>query len=280
VNRNLLAVYGLKYNPFSPELPVEALLVTSRFESFAWRVTALAREGGFALVTGKPGDGKSVTLRLLEDRLGGLRDVRIGVLTRPQSQVADFYRELGDLFAVPLTPHNRWAGAKALRERWQTHADTILYRPVLLIDEAQEAQPAVLNELRHLCSAHLDSRTLLTVVLAGDERLTDKLRREELLPLGSRMRVRLNLEPATPAELTDCLRHVMEKAGNSRLMTPELITTLGEHAAGNYRVLMVLADELLAEGARRELPQLDEKLYFELFALPVPERPKRPGRAR
>ena len=163
-----------------------------------------------------------------------------------------------------------------LRERWQAHFEASLYRPVLLIDEAQETQATVLNELRHLCSAQLDSRLLLTVVLAGDARLTEKLRTPDLVPMGSRIRVRLALESATAEELGDCLRHVMAAAGNARLMTPELVTTLSEHAAGNLRIMMGLAQDLLAEAARRQLPAIDEKLYFELFAPPPPA----PGRSK
>jgi general secretion pathway protein A len=71
VNKKLLALYGLKWNPFSPDVPVEALQVTPRIESFCWRVEQLVGEGGFALVTGSPGAGKSVTLRLLAERLSG-----------------------------------------------------------------------------------------------------------------------------------------------------------------------------------------------------------------
>jgi len=82
------------------------------------------------------------------------------------------------------------AGAKVLRDRWQAHIDASLSRPVLIVDEAQEMKPPVLAELRLLSSARLDSHILLTVVLAGDSRLLERLRCDELLPLGSRMRVR------------------------------------------------------------------------------------------
>jgi hypothetical protein len=80
-------------------------------------------------------------------------------------------------------------GSKVLRDRWQCHIDAALSRPVLIVDEAQEMLPTVLAELRLLSSARLDSHILLTVVLGGDGRLLERLRSEELAPLGSRMRV-------------------------------------------------------------------------------------------
>ena len=78
-------------------------------------------------------DSGSAALRILAEHLGNLRDVVVGILSRPQASLADFYRELGHLFSVPLAPHNRWASAKALREKWFHHIENSLYRPVLLI---------------------------------------------------------------------------------------------------------------------------------------------------
>lgn len=269
MNRTLQTLYGLKWNPFSPELPTEACRSTPRLELFGSRIEGLAQEGGFALLTGDVGTGKSVALRLLVRRLGALRDVTVGVFTRPQSAVPDFYRELGELFGLRLSPHNRWAGAKLLRERWRAHIEQALFRAVLIIDEAQEMRPAVLQELRLLASAELDSRALLTVVLAGDLRLAESFRSPELLSVGSRLRVRLALESLSPAELADVLRHVLAEAGNPGLMTPELIAVLAEHALGNLRVLMNFAGELLDTALQRKVTRLDEKLYLEVFAQPL-----------
>jgi general secretion pathway protein A len=281
MNPKLLALYGLKWNPFSPELPTEAIYVPPRLENFCWRIEhAQIREGGFALIHGEPGSGKSVALRLLAERLSRLVDINLGAIAHPQSNLADFYREMGDVFAVPLRPHNRWGGFKSLRERWITHLESTRRRPVLLIDEAQEMSPAVLCELRLLSSARFDSQPLLCVVLAGDARLIEKLRREELIPLGSRIRTRLGLEHASRDELLDCLNHLLAGAGNASLMSKELRHTLCDHAAGNYRILTTLAAELLAVAAQRELAQLDEKLYLEVFAQPAPVAPRRAASTR
>lgn len=281
MSQKLLALYGLKFNPFSPELPLDAIYLPPRVENFYWRIeNAQIGEGGFAMVHGEPGSGKSVTLRLLAERLARMADITVGTINHPQSNLADFYREMGDVFAVPLKPHNRWGGFKVLRERWIAHLESTRRRAVLLIDEAQEMRPAVLCELRLLASARFDSQPLLCVVLAGDARLIEKLRRDELVPLGSRIRTRLALEHANRDELAACLTHLLATAGNTSLMTPQLQQTLCDHAAGNYRVLTTMAAELLAVAAQRESTKLDEKLYLEVFSPPDSTTVRRKAAAR
>jgi general secretion pathway protein A len=246
-SKKLLAQWGLKWNPFSPELPSDGLLATPMIENFAWRVEQLVQEGGFALITGESGTGKSVALRIVAGRLSALRDVTVGVIERPQSKSPDFYRELGDIFAVKLTPHNRWGGFKALRERWRVHMASSRIRPVLLVDEAQEMSPDVLGEPRILSSADFDAKL------------------EDLVPLGTRIRTRLVTEVASREELLELLRYAISKAGNATLMTAELMDTLVDHSAGNYRLLMSMGAELLAYGMANEVAQLDEKCYLEIF---------------
>lgn len=267
MNKKLLGLYSLKFNPFSPQVPVSAFWISPPLESFCWRIEQQVGEGGFALAVGDPGTGKSTALRLLADRLSNLPNLSIGILTRPQAQLADFYRELGHLFGVPLSPHNRWNSSKALREKWLAHIDTALYRPVLLIDEAQEMNSAVFSELRLLSSADLDSRSILTSILAGDHRLAGRLENPDLLPIASRIRSRLRLEALTPKQLQEGLNHLLKAAGNPRLMSSALVQTLCEHAAGNLRLLMQMAHDLLITASHQEREQLDEKLYFEVFAL-------------
>jgi type II secretory pathway predicted ATPase ExeA len=262
--RKLSALYGLKWNPFLEDIPVEGLCETPRIKHFAWRVEDLVMHGGFALVTGDVGAGKSAALRLLSSKLTPLRDVVVGEVTRPQSRVTDFYRELGDLFGIAISTSNRWGAYKTVRAKWQEHIQQTMFRPVLLVDEAQEMSPLLLAELRLLGSTKLDTCTIITVVLCGDRRLEEKLRTPDLLPIHSRIRTRLVLDAEPPDVLGTMLRHILAAAGNTSLMTEELQRTVCEHAAGNRRVLMNLCNELLVLAVAKNAKRLDEGLYLEL----------------
>jgi len=273
MNRQLLSVYGLKWNPFSPELPSEALQWTPPIEHFAWRVENMTREGGFALISGEVGSGKSVAERLVSERLSKNSDLWVRELSRPQARICDFYRELGELFGLTVSPNNRWIGTKSLRERWASHIESVHMRPVVLIDETQEMPPSVLSELRLLASSHFDAHKLLTVVLCGDQRMIAKLETPDLLPVLSRIRARLMLESLPAQDMTRHIKAMFVAAGNPQLMTSELVTTLTEHAAGNWRALMNMGHELLEAAAHRELAKLDEKLFLEVFAVPPTLRP-------
>jgi type II secretory pathway predicted ATPase ExeA len=80
-----------------------------------------------------------------------------------------------------------------------------------------------LCELRLLSSAELDSRSILTTVLAGDLRLAHRLEEAQLLPIASRIRARLRPEALTPSQLLQCLNHLLKMAGNPKLMNPSFL---------------------------------------------------------
>ena len=276
MNLELLTFYGLKWNPFSSELPFDGLMATPAVDSFCHRVEHhLVRQGGFALITGEPGTGKSVALRLLADRLARTDGLRVAALSHPSSRLGDFYREMGELFGITLVTGSRWTSFKGLRERWLAHLDDTRMRPLLLIDEAQELHVTVLSEIRLLSSIDFDSRAILSVVLAGDNRLLDRLGQPDLRPLASRIRQRLVMAPAEPEELARLLDHLLQESGNPALMTADLKDALCAHASGNPRTLTVMADTLLAIAAEQDREVLDEKLFLETWGEAPPRRANR-----
>ena len=93
-----------------------------------------------------------------------------------------------------------------------------------------------------------------------------------MLPVKSRLRVRLTLEESSRDELLACLKHILAAAGNPKLMTDALMAALVDHASGNLRALMQSADDLLQAGLEKDGCALDEKLFFEVFAIPQPTK--------
>jgi hypothetical protein len=180
-------------------------------------------------------------------------------------EVGPIDHDNGELYGINLQVNNRWGGFKALRNSWANHISQSLTRFILIIDKSQEVVDNVFSELRLLSSKDFDSGSLLCVIFAGDQRLLGRLKSPELHLLESRIRKRLAMTAAHPDVLLSCLDHLVIAAGNPALLTSELKRALAEHAVGNYRVMMIAADELLAVAADRELPRLDEKLYFETF---------------
>ena len=271
-DKQLLAYYGLKWNPFLPSIPVEALWHPPQMNSFISRLENMTMNGGFSLISGEPGLGKSKTLQIIAHQFSKLDEVIVGVMERPQSSVSDFYREMGVLFGLNLSPANRYGGFKDLRERWKSHVKTTLFRPILIIDEAQEMLAGCLNELRLLNSTDFDSQNLLTTVLCGDTRLPERFRTRALMSLGSRMQFRMKLDSYNRNDLLSYMDHCLNKAGAPHLMTKTLINILVDHCAGNLRVLNNMAAELLAAGIEKELSQLDEKLFIEVFSRQPPNK--------
>ena len=271
-NNKLQALYGIKHNPFSKGTPVESLWKPDYVEEFFFCAESTVLEGGFALISGEPGVGKSKNLQLLAHRLKKLGDnVAVGVMERPQNSISDLYRELGELFGIQLSPNNRYGGFKALRERWYTHIGASLFRPILLIDEAQEMSTDCLNELRLLMSAKFDSEYLLSVVLCGDTRLLERLSTRELLPIGSRIGTRLILQTLKHDMIREYLEHLLEQSGGQHLVTEELKTTLVLHSGGNLRTLCRMGSDLLFFAVERGLKRLDEALYLDVYG----EQPSR-----
>lgn len=263
--RDMLTYYALKWDPFCNNVPIEGLVSTTMIDQFCWRIENLVIDGGFALISGDSGTRKSVTIKLLAHRLEKIRDIKVGMLQRPQSGVADFYRELGDLFGLTYKVSNRYSCYKGLRHTWQEYIKSSLFRPILLIDEAQEMPVAVLNELRLLSSCGFDAQVILATVFCGDKRFSQKLNCEELRPLEGRIKMKCFHENASKDEIENVLVKSLALAGNAKLFNESVIKAVAEHSLGNYRTMASIGSDILLEAFRQEKPKVDEQIFFARF---------------
>ena len=169
----------------------------------------------------------------------------------------------------PIYPLDRQRNAEGLRRRIGTSETGSANRPA----DQGELPPLVLSELRLLTMEKFDSICLLTIILAGDSRLTNSFKQTDLIPVGTRIRTRMVMDPWMKPQLLNLLQESTQRAGNPKLLTADLAETLAEYAAGNPRVMMNLAAECLSIGQRKESVQLDAGLFFELFPLQVCKSP-------
>jgi len=250
--------FGLKWNPFLAEIPAESLLVTQETEFFINSVENLAFEGGFAMLSGEPGTGKSAILRLVHNHFKTTSDVAVRTLQRPQSGIRDFYSELGDLFEIPLKQSNRFSGFKNLRTEWSNHINKSLFRSILIVDEAQTMPEETLSELRILSSSNLDSKNILGIVLAGDEQLIKRLSKTELLPLKSRVKIGMHLKSMSQETLVNIITHNLNECGAPPdLFEPIVISNLCKSSSGNLRACMNIFYKFLSLAHLKGVRKID-----------------------
>ncbi|MBE7448189.1 MAG: hypothetical protein HS111_04695 [Kofleriaceae bacterium] len=273
--RKLSALYGLKRgNPFLEDIPIEALCETPRIKHFAWRVEDLVSHGGFALVTGDVGAGKSAALRMLAAKLAPLRDVIVGEVTRPQSRVTDFYRDRRPVRRPGLDLEPVGRVQDRAREAAGAHpADAISSR--VARRRGAEMSPLLLAELRLLGSTKLDTCTIVTVVLCGDRRLEEAAHAGPL--------ARSQPDPDAPR----ARRRAARRARHDAAASPRRRRQRGadDRRAAAHRVRTRCrqpprADEPVqraarARGVEERQARLDEGIYLELAS--ADHRPARAG---
>jgi general secretion pathway protein A len=206
--------FGLNEKPFSITPDPRYLFMSERHgEALAHLVYGVTESGGFMQLTGEVGTGKTTLVRtLLLNRMPSNADV--AVVLNPQISAREFLITICEELHVDV-PEER-NSIKALidtlnQHLLQAHADG--RRTILVVDEAQNLAPDVLEEVRLLTNLETAKQKLLQIILIGQPELRDLLARNDLRQLAQRITGRYHLEPLTRDEAAQYIEHRLKVAG-------------------------------------------------------------------
>ena len=193
--------FGLNEKPFAITPDPRYLFLSERHgEALAHLVYGVTESGGFIQLTGEVGTGKTTLVRsLLLNKMPENADV--AVVLNPQLSVVEFLATICEELHIDV-PHNK-GSVKALTDALNRHllkAHAEGRRTILVVDEAQNLAPAVLEQVRLLTNLETAKQKLLQIILIGQEELRDLLARNDLRQLAQRITARYHLEPLSRDE--------------------------------------------------------------------------------
>ena len=206
--------FGLNEKPFSITPDPRYLFLSERHgEALAHLVYGVTESGGFIQLTGEVGTGKTTLVRsLLLNRMPDNADV--AVVLNPQLSVIEFLATICEELHIEVV-HNK-GSVKALTDALNRHlleAHAAGRRTILVVDEAQNLAPAVLEQVRLLTNLETAKQKLLQIILIGQEELRDLLARNDLRQLAQRITGRYHLEPLSREETSSYIEHRLKVAG-------------------------------------------------------------------
>ncbi len=241
-----LDFFGFKEVPFSIAPDPRYLYMSERHrEALAHLVFGLRSAGGFVLLSGEVGTGKTTVCRCLLEQVP--QETEIAFVLHPKLTAAELLATLCDELRIPYPEGN--TSLKLFVDRinarlLENHAQG--RQTVLIIDEAQNLDPDVLEQIRLLTNLETNERKLLQVIMLGQPELREILARPELRQLAQRITARYHLEPLNAAETADYLRHRLAVAGVRRaVFTPSAVRRVFRLTGGVPRRINVLCDRSL-----------------------------------
>jgi general secretion pathway protein A len=246
--------FGLNEKPFAITPDPRYLFLSERHaEALAHLAYGISEAGGFIQLTGEVGTGKTTVLRSLLQQLPPHCDVAL--ILNPRVTDAEFLLCICDELHVHVPPEA--AGSVKALVDLLTHflldAHGRGRRIVLMVDEAQNLSPDVLEQVRLLTNLETATQKLLQIILIGQPELRAVLARPELRQLAQRVTGRYHLEALRRHETVFYMRHRLRVAGATRdLFSPGAIRELHRLSDGVPRIINVIADRALLGAYTRE----------------------------
>jgi len=250
--------FGLNEKPFSITPDPRYLFLSERHaEALAHLLYGVTESGGFIQLTGEVGTGKTTIVRSLLEQLP--KDTEVALVLNPRLTPHEFLLAICEELRIPLTIEER-NSAKAIVDGLNRHlldAHASGRRVVLIVDEAQNLSPDVLEQIRLLTNLETAKQKLLQIILIGQPELRQLLSRTDLRQLAQRITGRYHLEPLDPEETRAYIRHRLRVAGGGgEIFNPGATSAIHHSARGVPRLINVICDRALLGAYSREQPRV------------------------
>ncbi|MBK1722187.1 AAA family ATPase [Thiocystis violacea] len=273
--------FGLKEPSFSiaPD-PHYLFLSEQHKEALAHLLYGAGESGGFVLLTGEVGTGKTTVCRAFLEQLP--EGVDVALILNPAQSANELLTNVCDEFRIPL-PKGKLSN-KMLVDRLNAYllaAHSEGRRPLLIIDEAQNLQPQAMEQVRLLTNLETTKHKLLQIFLIGQPELRRMLERDRLRQLNQRITARFHLTPFSLRETSDYIRHRVAVAGVDRpLFSARAIRRIYKFSGGIPRLINILCDRALlgtcVTRGSQVTPAIVARSAREVRGDPVDEKPRSP----
>lgn len=239
--------FGLKENPFSVNPDPRYLFLTRHAEeALACLTYGIQNRKGFILLTGEVGTGKTTLLNKLLEYLSGKR-VSTAFVFNPRLNVTQFFDFMMADFGIPcdgLPPRTTKSQILLRLNQWLLERYRAGEAAVLIVDEAQNLSPQVLEEIRLLTNLETSTEKLLQIVLSGQPELEHKLNQPQLRQLRQRITLRCKTYPLTLEETRGYAAERLRIAGadGAPVFSPEAIERVHYYARGIPRIVNLLCE--------------------------------------
>jgi general secretion pathway protein A len=257
-----LAFFGLAEKPFAITPDPRYLYLSARHaDALAHLLYGVNEAGGFIQLTGEVGTGKTTTVRSLLARAP--KNAEIALILNPSMTPAEFLRALCEELGLgaPDTADGNTKDLTDLLNRYLLRMHAEGRRVVLIVDEAQNLRPEVLEEVRLLTNLETETQKLLQIILIGQPELRSLLERTELRQIAQRVTGRYHLDPLSGSETAAYVLHRLRVAGaTADLFTPGALREVHRLTGGVPRLINIICDRALLGAYSEERHQVRAEL--------------------
>jgi general secretion pathway protein A len=263
-----LTFFGLAEKPFAITPDPRYLYLGARHaDALAHLVYGINEAGGFIQLTGEVGTGKTTTIRSLLARAP--KNAEIALILNPNLSPGEFLRSLCEELGLGVSDgaeHNSKELVDQLN-RYLLRAHSQGRRVVLIVDEAQNLAPEVLEQIRLLTNLETETQKLLQIILIGQPELRRLLGREDLRQLAQRITGRYHLDPLSREETFAYVRHRLRVAGaTSDIFTGRALRAVYRVSGGIPRLINIVCDRSLLAAYTQDQHQVPASLVYRAGA--------------